>query len=44
MPSLDNRMGRPTILLEDEQARAVRRETAVAVTHWWRGGMTLVWS
>jgi hypothetical protein len=40
---LDNRMGRPTILLDDELARAVRHEAAAAIRHWWRVGVTLVW-
>jgi hypothetical protein len=39
---LDNRMGRPTILLDGEPARAVRHEAA-ALRHWWRVGVALVW-
>jgi hypothetical protein len=40
---LDNRRGRPTILLDDELARAVRHEAAAAIRHWWQVGVTLVW-
>jgi hypothetical protein len=40
---LDNRRGRPTILLDDEPARAVRHEAAAAIRHWRRVGVTLVW-
>jgi hypothetical protein len=40
---LDNRMGRPTILLDDELARAVRHEAAAAIRHWWGGSVGVVW-
>jgi hypothetical protein len=40
---LDNRMGRPTILLDHELARAVRHEAAAAIMHWWGVRGTLVW-
>jgi hypothetical protein len=36
-------MGRPTILLDDELARAVRHEVAAAIRYWWCVGVTLVW-
>ena len=32
---LDRPLGRPTILLDEELARAVRMESAAAVMHWW---------
>jgi hypothetical protein len=32
---VDNRRGRPTILLDDQLARAVRHEAAAALRHWW---------
>jgi hypothetical protein len=34
---LDNRMGRPTILLDEELVRAVRHEAAASIKHWWGG-------
>jgi hypothetical protein len=37
------RSSRPTILLDEELARAVRREAAAAIQHWWCVGVTLVW-
>jgi hypothetical protein len=40
---LDNRRGRPTILLDDELARAVRHEAAAAIRHWWGVSVAVVW-
>jgi hypothetical protein len=40
---IDNRMGRPTLRLADDLARAVRNESAAAVMYWWRVGSGLVW-
>jgi hypothetical protein len=40
---LDNRMGRPTLLLADDLARAVRNESAAAVMYWWRVSPGVVW-
>jgi hypothetical protein len=39
---LDNRRGRPTVLLDDELACAVRHEAAAAVKHWWGVGVRRV--
>jgi hypothetical protein len=36
-------VGHPTILLDDELARAVRHEAAAAIRYWWCVGVTLVW-
>jgi len=35
---VDNGRGRPTILLDEELARAVRHESATAIGHWWGVG------
>jgi hypothetical protein len=32
---LDEPIGRPTILVDEELARAIRCESAAAVMHWW---------
>jgi hypothetical protein len=36
-------IGRPTILVDEELARAVRYESALALRHWWGVGESLVW-
>ncbi len=38
---VDNGRRRPTILLDEELARAVRRESAAAIGYWWGVGDTL---
>jgi hypothetical protein len=40
---LDNRRGRPTILPDDELARAVRHEAAAAIRHHWGVSVCVVW-
>jgi hypothetical protein len=40
---LDNRRGRPTILLDDDLARAVRHEAAAAIRYWWGVSVCVVW-
>jgi hypothetical protein len=40
---IDNRMGRPTLRLADDLARAVRNDSAAAIMYRWRVGSGLVW-
>jgi hypothetical protein len=40
---LDSRNGHPSLLVDEELARAVRLESAAAVKHWWRVGTGVVW-
>jgi transposase-like protein len=40
---LDRPLGRPTILLDETLARAVRHESAAAVRYWWGVSEGLIW-
>jgi hypothetical protein len=37
------RRGHPSLLVDEELARAIRSESAKALMHWWRVGVKVVW-
>jgi hypothetical protein len=41
--ALDGTGGGSGVLVDEELARAVRRESAAAITHWWRVAECAVW-
>jgi hypothetical protein len=42
MPAGPGRVGRPTLLVDEELARAIRHESAAALCHWWGASSKLV--